>query len=82
MVWGDDRRKVALPELQYEEPVRVCDKCHMKLQRKEFGGAATSVSGNTGSKLVVLGQTGAGKSSLINRFINGNFAEEAVPTVG
>lgn len=67
-----------LPALLYKKPVRVCDKCHLKLQRAE---SKESIS--TGAlKLVVLGQTGVGKTVLINKFILGSFAENSVPTIG
>jgi GTPase SAR1 family protein len=67
-----------LPALLYTKPVRVCDKCHLKLQRIE---SKEPIS--TGSlKLVVLGQSGVGKTVLINKFILGSFAENSIPTIG
>lgn len=45
----------------YPEPVRVCDKCFLKIQRNESGGRVSS----GGLKFVVLGNSSAGKVFII-----------------
>jgi len=73
------KTKVVLPNLQYNRPVRICDRCHIKLYRIE---TKKERSPSNGFKLVVLGSEHSGKSSLINRFIKGTFSSDMNSTVG